>query len=474
MSAWQSEEQRCGVVLREVFGWLDGRSLARAGAACRTWRRAAAEPAHWRRLLRAAPGPAGALVSWRQEYVWSRAGWRLAAQHRAPDTLLHAALAPGDPALLALAGADASAAVWQREAGAWREAGRACLRERGWSAVARAHWAGRRRLLLAGPLALVADWELVVLRVEEDGRCGSVASRVRCSAGAAGCWADAAGDTFFSFELHRLGVGLYCTTVWLNSATQETESEYAGVTSPLLRIYNEDGAHLTHALVAEVPREPPGDYLRALAPARAPAAGRVLVTGAGAALSAWRVWAPRPPALHARAGGGLAERVRRRRESRGAPEPDEPEPDEAAVRAACAAPEHCARLAAPLVGLALHERGRCMWAVCSDGSAACVSVSALQVLARVAAPGGAPGAGVHYVQPAAAGALVAWPAGGYSGRVWWLAAATCARGEAALAHAGAAVCCVLVHDELLVLAGDELYVWRSRATPQWEPRDEDA
>ncbi|KAJ8729780.1 hypothetical protein PYW08_001361 [Mythimna loreyi] len=85
------------------------------------------------------------------------------------------------------------------------------------------------------------------------------------------------------------------------------------------------------------------------------------------------------------------------------------------------------------------------------------------------------GAGVHYVQPAAAGALVAWPAGGYSARVWWLAAASCARGEAALQHAGAAVCCVLPRAEpaeLLVLAGDELYVWRSRATLQWDPRDE--
>ncbi|KAJ8729781.1 hypothetical protein PYW08_001362 [Mythimna loreyi] len=350
-------------------------------------------------------GYVGARVSWRQEYVRSRAGWRLAARHRAPDTLLHAALAPGE-LLLALAGADASVAVWR---GAdWREAGRLSLRARGWSAVARAHWAGRERLLLAGPRALVADWELIVLRVEEDGRCGSVVSRVRCSAGAAGCWADAAGDAFFSFELHRLGAGLYCTTVWLNAATQETESEYAGVTSQLLRIYNEDGAHLTHALVAEVPREPPNDYLSAIGRASSPAGGRVLVAAAGSALSSWRVWAPRPPALHARAGGGLAERVRRQRERRAVPEPDAPEPDEAAVRAACTAPDHNARFTAPLVGLALHERGRCMWALCSDGTAACVSVSALQVLARVWVPGGAPGAGVHYVQPAAAGALVAW------------------------------------------------------------------
>lgn len=47
-----------------------------------------------------------------------------------------------------------------------------------------------------------------------------MASRVRCSAGAAGCWADPLGHTFCSLELRRLGPGLYCTTVWLNTATQ--------------------------------------------------------------------------------------------------------------------------------------------------------------------------------------------------------------------------------------------------------------
>ncbi|KAJ8729783.1 hypothetical protein PYW08_001364 [Mythimna loreyi] len=51
MSAWQSEEQRCAVVLREVFVLLGASELARAGAVCRAWRRAAAEPALWRRLL---------------------------------------------------------------------------------------------------------------------------------------------------------------------------------------------------------------------------------------------------------------------------------------------------------------------------------------------------------------------------------------------------------------------------------------
>lgn len=49
-----------------------------------------------------------------------------------------------------------------------------------------------------------------------------------------------------------------------------------------------------------------------------------------------------------------------------------------------------------------------MWAVCSDGSAACVSVVALRVLVLVSAAAAAPGAGVHYVQPAVDAALVVW------------------------------------------------------------------
>ncbi|XP_047041494.1 F-box/WD repeat-containing protein 5-like [Helicoverpa zea] len=401
MSVWQSEEQRCGVVLREVFAWLEGRELAQAGAACRAWRRAAAAPALWRRLLVAPPGtrthacalitqacvitvwvytqldstgniqrlPAG--VSWRQEYVRAHAGWRAGPRHRAGAPLLHAALAPGG-ALLALAAADATLLLWAARAGAWAEAGRADLRARGWATVARSQWATAGRLLLTGSLSLVSDWELLVLHVDDDGGCGTVYSRVRCSAGAAGCWADPAGEAFLSFELHRLGAGIYCTTVWLNAATQETESEYAGVTSPLLRIFNEEGAHLTHALVVqsaeplsvgEPAAEPAAEadgraaYLRAIAPRAADELqARVLVAGAGCRLGAWPVRAPRPPPLQASAGGGLAERVRRQRERRAAPEPDAPEPDEAAVRAGCTPPARLARLHAPLVGLALQER----------------------------------------------------------------------------------------------------------------------
>nr|XP_049708355.1 uncharacterized protein LOC110383186 isoform X2 [Helicoverpa armigera] len=170
-------------------------------------------------MLRTLVVPAAAWVSWRQEYVRAHAGWRAGPRHRAGAPLLHAALAPGG-ALLALAAADATLLLWAARGGAWAEAGRADLRARGWATVARSQWATAGRLLLTGSLSLVSDWELLVLHVDDDGGCGAVYSRVRCSAGAAGCWADPAGEAFLSFELHRLGAGIYCTTVWLNAATQ--------------------------------------------------------------------------------------------------------------------------------------------------------------------------------------------------------------------------------------------------------------
>lgn len=115
---------------------------------------------------RARAHPISAEVSWRQEFVSACAGWRLVAQHRGSATLLHASLAP-DGSRLALAAADGSVALWHCGAGRWRELARAELRARGWSAAARALWAGSgARLLVAGPMALVDDWELLVLRVE--------------------------------------------------------------------------------------------------------------------------------------------------------------------------------------------------------------------------------------------------------------------------------------------------------------------
>lgn len=51
VSVWQAEGGLTAAVLAEVFSWLGGTELARAGAVCRAWRAAAADPALWRRLL---------------------------------------------------------------------------------------------------------------------------------------------------------------------------------------------------------------------------------------------------------------------------------------------------------------------------------------------------------------------------------------------------------------------------------------
>lgn len=175
------------------------------------------------------------------------AGWKLEKQHVVVPcgvSLLHADLAPRRDAL-ALSADDASVAVWRCERGTWCEFWRAELRPRGWATVARVLWARTGlRLLLAGPRVFVDDWELIVLQLDgmgslasdstqtivrilitkyrfiaEDYRGGCVLSRVRCSAGAAGCWADA-GDTFLSLELRLVAPGIACTSVWLNAATQ--------------------------------------------------------------------------------------------------------------------------------------------------------------------------------------------------------------------------------------------------------------
>uniref|UniRef100_A0A2H1W3A8 SFRICE_019455 n=1 Tax=Spodoptera frugiperda TaxID=7108 RepID=A0A2H1W3A8_SPOFR len=140
--------------------------------------------------------------------------------------------------------------------------------------------------------------------------------------------------------------------------------------------------------------------------------------------------------------------------------------------------------------------GQCVWAACSDGGAACVSL-ALQPLVYVRgalgpapplAPAPPPPPAAHYMQPAAAEHLAAWSLGPYSAAVRVCATRTCA-GGAVLTHAAPAVCCVLAAadgadgaadlspdgsrdgstdslPDLLVLAGDEVYVWQSRATPQ--------
>ncbi|CAH1645245.1 unnamed protein product [Spodoptera littoralis] len=143
--------------------------------------------------------------------------------------------------------------------------------------------------------------------------------------------------------------------------------------------------------------------------------------------------------------------------------------------------------------MATTRSGQCMWAACSDGGAACVSL-ALQPLVYVRgplapplAPAPAPPhapAPAHYMQPAAAARLVAWSLGPYSAAVRVCASLTCAAG-AVLSHAAPAVGCVLapaeappdlspdgspdeptdLSVELLVLAGEELYNRESSKRP---------
>lgn len=99
------------------------------------------------------------------------------------------------------------------------------LQARGWTVAERSEWArDGTRLLVAGRRALLDRdaWELLVLAAPapREGAQWSVGARARASGGAAGCWADAAGEAFLSLELRLLAPGLSATTVWLNAATQ--------------------------------------------------------------------------------------------------------------------------------------------------------------------------------------------------------------------------------------------------------------
>ncbi|XP_030029387.1 uncharacterized protein LOC115446750 isoform X1 [Manduca sexta] len=516
---WQSEQARCGVVLREVFLWLPGASLARAGATCRAWRRAAAEPALWRRLVlrTASPRAHDTLLAttenyeWREEFVCAHAQWKLTRTIPATAggaTLIHGALAPRDP-WLALAADDASVTVWARGVGStWRERWRHELREaRGWASAARVLWAeSGRRLLVAGPRALAdvsSSWELLVLQFDDECH-GREISRTRCSAGAAGCWAGPGGECYLALQTSVLAPGVACTAVWLNTATQETQSEYAGVTARLLRVYNEDGANILLARVLELPwsvldAPPAGDdaaYYRATRvrtdnddapPTKNKQEGewshlRVLVlgwdsgrVGSGGRVCAWSLGAPQPPPVQATAAGSLRARYLAHRERMRAPPPDPPPPAEADVRALCTAPEAECTLPAPPLGLVAHPGGRCVWVNTADGQVWCMSVPALVPLRSLPPPlprPAGPAPALYYAEPSATHHHVAAPAGALSGSacVWATLGDACAVLDARPA-APAAAALLLPGWPLsaLILAGDAFHVWRSRATPQSLP-----
>ncbi|XP_049867105.1 uncharacterized protein LOC126367564 [Pectinophora gossypiella] len=457
--------------------------------------------------------------SWRDEYVRAVAGWRLvrvmrpcdgepapaaggtsgggaAAGDRGPagatagephhtaappeaPTLLHAALTDAGDALVTCAD-DATVTVWVRAneaATMWRPTWRAGLRRRGWRAVARGQWApgagggggdgAGGRLLLAGPLLLSDRWELCVLQLEAGYGSATVLARAGCSAGAAGCWAGR--GAFLSLELRLLAPRRAVTTVWLNAATQEAQSEFAGVATPVLRVYNEAQTHLSHVIVVEVPEDgrasAEGDaeaqYLRAWrGRAAGGGAGRVLVAGCGlegggAGLAGWRLAARHVPPLCAAAAGGLAERVARRRHAAARPPRASPPPAEAELRALCEAPAARCELAARVVGLAPHARGRCVWALDAAGRATCAALPGLRALRVLQPRAPPPAAHAHYVQPAVSQDFLVSPVGGYSGRLSVWSARSGARCEPpAPAPAPAAAVLLPRPRTLLLLAGN--------------------
>ncbi|CAG5033559.1 unnamed protein product [Parnassius apollo] len=389
--------------------------------------------------------------------------------------------------------------IWERAgvggdvrwAPGWRAGGQA----RGWAAASAARWApDDARLLLAGPLALADRWELIILRFDQNGR-GVTEVRAECSS-CGGCWASAA--TFLTLIPRLLAPARAVTTVWLNAADQRLHSEYAGVTVPVLRIYNEAATHITHVLVAKVLAEelenleqknsttlasesveehvlqkeedcPAPEYWQATLPVRQERAAHVLVAALGAAggargmaraLGAWPLRALAPPPLLA-ASMSLAERAARRRRSRAAPPPhDEPPPSEHELRALCTPPLTTCRLRNMVLGLEIHPNGGCVWASTCEG-AECVSLPALRPLLRVSSATSAPVSTFPYmVQPAVSDDYIAAPAGDGSGlvRVW--AARAGARRDVT-PHAAPPVAALLPArtPPRRVLAGASLYVW---------------
>ncbi|RVE44338.1 hypothetical protein evm_011000 [Chilo suppressalis] len=495
LSRWQAVDSGLTqAVLGLVFAWLEGASLARAGAACRAWRAAAACPTLWRRLLRPCPTRPTGCVSWREEYVRVHAGWELRARLSggrggAGESFLHAALAPTG-CRLALTTTDANILIWELDAEEiWREVWSVSLRARGWESAERAEWArAGRRLLVAGPVALAQRWELIVLDESDGG--WSVASRASCGGGAAGCWATRAARAYLALTPRRLAPRLWITTVAINAATQETQSEYAGVTAPLLHIFNEEEASITHVVVAEVPLQDASasddecsnsdneDYDSDGAYGLA----RVLLAGFGGAMGAVRAWllySLQPPPLLAGAGGAgdLRARASRRRAAaaRDPPDPpDPPEPSEQQVRDMCTPPDAECRFDGTLIGLTVQHDGRAVWSWSSVGALSAWSLPQLRALRTLHPPDAAPrpalrANALHYVQPAIGRTYLATPEGALSGRVWvWGAASGSAR-RAPLPHAAPALLAAFPRTRehtMLVLATDYLYVWRSKATPQ--------
>ncbi|XP_046961944.1 uncharacterized protein LOC124531406 isoform X1 [Vanessa cardui] len=526
MPFWQGagEYEACtAVVLECVFARLPARELWRCGGVCRAWRRAAGDSCLWRHLLLPTATPhtlraleaaqsaeerKGDAWSWRKEYALETARWercgRLQARGASSVPLLCAALHDNDR-YLALVDEDAHVTIWEHIRSKvdtsieseWTVRWNGVVSPE-WRGVALAQWAPRStRLLLAGRLTLVDRYEMIVVHFDEEW-CSRIVCRSASGPGGAGCWVD--DDTFLSLRLRLLAPGRGCTTLWLNAATQEIYSEYAGVTTPLLRIYNEAAAHISHILVAEVPSEeityletetndrsdqassePRAPYYAALRPRKFTEGKnkqRILIGAGGVAGSArgkaqallmWPLPSLEMPVLWV--GDHLAQRVQQHRNRARAPEPaPDGEPDEDAVRALCSPPAATRCLRAQIFGLVLHPRGGCVWAT-TEAGVWCVSLPALRPLLWLPRAATAPNVAelpAHYLLPCVDDDYFVTPAGFGSGRVG-LWAVRSGRRAARLQHDAPALAVFLLKRarsapgsrRLLVLATDALHVWRS-------------
>ncbi|CAG9567632.1 unnamed protein product [Danaus chrysippus] len=515
---WQGQgedEALTAVVLRCVFRHLPARDLWRCGGVSQCWRRASLDDVLWRRLLlpNATPQLLRSLRQkminktfdenedipcwWRKEYYRSIVQWRrysLSASDVHSASLISASLHSSN-LYLALVDEDTQLTVWENinsnmELNSLQNISKWVVRWRGtvttsWTKVGQVVWApNTRRLLVMGQLALSDRSELLVLEFsgDEKSSCGS----------SGGCWVD---DTsFLALQLQWLAPGMACTTVWLTAASQETQSEHIGVTTPLMRIYNEASTQVTHVSTIAIPTnectwfekeldveidqitEPTTSYYRALWPKRdkAEKSSRILVVACGAAggvrgeasaVQSWRL--PRALSLpRVRVQDALSERVQRHRQrALLPPQPDEP-PDEQSVRALCSPPSAVCNLFAQIYGFTFHPRGGCLW-VSTAGGAACLSLPGLLPLLHVPRHTTRPELSLppHYVMPTVDDYYFVSPSGRGSPLVcvWSVLSVTRAP---CLSHESPALAALLlppsnnVHS-LLVLTSEELFVTRS-------------